>query len=609
MYKLSIYLAGPITAVSKESASFWRQDFVTQWGEKFEVRNPLDRDKRYEGKVDKERHSLIANDERVDIVNCDATIAYLPEISMGTAMGIMYAYLSGKTVVIVTPIPSSRLSPMLHYHAHYITTTFEDAVTFIEKRHSRSSIESIKKRDGRYVAWDSTRIQTAIQAAINDVYEHKLNEAEIPKPRADKLANAVVMRIEDDLADKKFSVKSLDIEKVQDYVEKIIIDNAHCGEMRALVKEYITYRRLHQETRESAGNDYEINQFIKDILHEIKGPAGNLGRYLQFIDKSIDQKDLEKAQEWLGGATENQREIMRAIASSKEKAQNRFVKTSEKVSEVIQKIYENLKQPKSTFHNHIPESICVYAAPHQLKTIFHNLIENSIKHGFQEGEGNIFARARVDDHHNFILEYWNDGKPITAREAEMIFSIVNKPRANLDNFHHGMSQVRRYVEQLGGSIECHPVTEQSNFKGLPAETYKPGSPMFRIKLPLSDKDCNQKKCILVADDNENDRKMINDIFSDTDFEILEAATIDDALAVIDGTRIVGAVLDVDFRESRSGLWLLKKIMKNRPEIKVIVVSGSPSSKVGDWRSEAEKLGAVAAFDKASYTDNQILSVF
>jgi len=115
--------------------------------------------------------------------------------------------------------------------------------------------------------------------------------------------------------------------------------------------------------------------------------------------------------------------------------------------------------------------------------------------------------------------------------------------------------------------------------------------------------------ILVADDNENDRKMINDIFSDTDFEILEAATIDDALAVIDGTRIVGAVLDVDFRESRSGLWLLKKIMKNRPEIKVIVVSGSPSSKVGDWRSEAEKLGAVAAFDKASYTDNQILSVF
>jgi signal transduction histidine kinase/CheY-like chemotaxis protein len=411
------------------------------------------------------------------------------------------------------------------------------------------------------------------------------------------------------LADNKFSVESLDIEKIQDYVEKIIIDNAHCGEMRALVKEYITYRRLHQETRESAGNDHEINQFIKDVLHDIKGPAGNLSRYLQFIDKSIDQKDWRKAQEWLGGATENQREIMRAIASSKEKAQNRFVKTSEKVSEAIQKIYENLKQPKSTFHNHIPESICVDAAPHQLKTIFHNLIENSMKHGFPDGEGNIFARARVDDHHNFVLEYWNDGKPITAREAEMIFSIVNKPRANLDNFHHGMSQVRRYIEQLGGSIECHSVTEQSNFKGLPAETYKPGSPMFRIKLPLSDKDCNQKKCILVADDNENDRKMINDIFSDTDFEILEAATIDDALAVIDDTRIVGAVLDVDFRESRSGLWLLKKIMKSRPEIKVIVVSGSPSSKVGDWRSEAEKIGAVAAFDKASYTESQILSVF
>ena len=265
MEKLSIYLAGPITAVSKESASSWRQDFIAQWGENFEVRNPLDRDKRYEGKIDKERYSLIANDERVDILNCDATIAYLPEISMGTAMGIMYAYLSGRTVVIVTPIPSSRLSPMLHYHAHYITTTFEDAVTYIEKRHSRSSIASIKKRDGRYVAWDSTRIQAAIQAAIDAVYEHKLNEAEVPKPRADKLANAVVMRIEDDLADNKFSVESLDIEKVQDYVEKILIDNAHRGKSERLQKNTLSIaasirkRASHPETTMKSISLYQIS--------------------------------------------------------------------------------------------------------------------------------------------------------------------------------------------------------------------------------------------------------------------------------------------------------------------------------------------------------------
>ena len=79
---------------------------------------------------------------------------------------------------------------------------------------------------------------------------------------------------------------------------------------------------------------------------------------------------------------------------------------------------KTLEHPKIKFHNYIPESICVDASPYQLKTIFQNLIENSIKHGFQEGEGNIFARATVDGHHNFILEYWNDGKPISACEAE-----------------------------------------------------------------------------------------------------------------------------------------------------------------------------------------------
>ena len=78
---------------------------------------------------------------------------------------------------------------------------------------------------------------------------------------------------------------------------------------------------------------------------------------------------------------------------------------------------------------------------------------------------------------------------------------------------------------------------QSNYsQGLPADSFKPGSPIFRIKLPLSAEDCNQKKCILVADDNENDRKMIKDILSDTDFEILEAATIDEALAAINAAQ-------------------------------------------------------------------------
>jgi hypothetical protein len=47
MAKLSVYLAGSITAVSKESASSWRKDFIAKWGESFEVHNPLDRDKRY----------------------------------------------------------------------------------------------------------------------------------------------------------------------------------------------------------------------------------------------------------------------------------------------------------------------------------------------------------------------------------------------------------------------------------------------------------------------------------------------------------------------------------------------------------------------------------
>jgi signal transduction histidine kinase/CheY-like chemotaxis protein/nucleoside 2-deoxyribosyltransferase len=608
MSKLSIYLAGPITGLSQDDKYSWREKFEKRWGEKYEVRNPLDRDHKYVDMNEDQRFSSIANDERIDILNCDVTIAYIDKVSMGTAMGIMYAYLSGRTVVIVTSIPEEKLSPMVKYHAHGLFGNFEDAVDCIEKRHSRCSISSIIKRDGQIVEWDPNRIHDAIKAAIDEVYADGLDETEFPRPRPDKLAQAVVMQIEDDLEEGLLSRAHLTVEKVQDKIEKILIDNAHRGEVRNLAKAYIIFRRIRQEAREARHDQDEIMEFIaKNILHSIKAPHGNLGRYIEFVKSALDNEDIDEAKKMLNDLEINHADMEQRLINSKNEAEQQFVKISQNLYGFFQGASGNYQNQNVIFHNHIPEDIFVEASPNKLKTVFQNLINNSIIHGFKGKGGNITVKAKKSDHNNFILEYWNDGDPITKENAESIFSGVRNGSSDSANFHHGMSQVRRYIEEIGGSIECRPNNRVPHGQSGNPEPVVLGVPVFRIKLPLGDK--NRKKCILVADDSGEDRKMMRRILEKDGHDILEAGSIDEALHIIQKKNLYGAVLDVDFNESRDGLYLLKEINKKNKGIKTIVVSGSASHSNGDWRSMAEDLGALQTFDKAFYKPDQIRRVF
>ena len=615
MDKISIYLAGPITGLSPNDKNSWRNEIIQKWGDKFEFRNPLARDYRYEGMKGKAKFSAIANDERIDILNCDATIAYVNQPSMGTAMGVMYAYLSGRTVVIVAPSSIKKLSPMVIHHAHKKCSKFNEAIDFIQKRHFRASISSIRKREGYEVNWDPKRIHDAIHAAIEAVYETGLDENMFPRPRADKLANAVIMQIEDDLDEGRLSRDRLTVEKVQDKIEKILIDNAHRGEVRNLAKAYIIFRRIRQEAREARHDEKEIMKFIaKNVLHNIKGPHGNIGRYIEFVKAALDREDLAKAKGLLKDMEINHTEMEKALINSNNEAEQRFVKISQNLYDFFQGVSGTYRNQNISFHNHIPENIFVEASPNKLKTVFQNLINNSIIHGFNGEEGlkrkagNIYVEAKKSDHNNFILEYWNDGDPITNEDAELIFSGVRNGTPDSQNFHHGMSQVRRYIEEIGGSIECRPNNRISHGQFGNPVTSVLGVPVFRVKLPLSDGN-NDKKRILVADDIGKDRKMMRQILEKDGHEVLEAGSIDEALRVIEKEHIYGAVLDVDFGESRDGLYLLEMIKKKNKGIKAIVVSGSTNHSNADWRRVAEDLGALQTFDKAYYKPDQIRCVF
>jgi len=95
-------------------------------------------------------------------------------------------------------------------------------------------VSKIRKRDGRIVDFDPSKIANAIYKALAAV---KMRNREL----AERLSREVVMVVEE-----KFKDKIPTVEDVQDIVERILIKNGHAEAAKA----YILYRHKRAELRE-----------------------------------------------------------------------------------------------------------------------------------------------------------------------------------------------------------------------------------------------------------------------------------------------------------------------------------------------------------------------
>lgn len=614
MKHLTIYLAGPIKGLTQEESLKWRLDFSEQYGNCFEVRWPQLNDSRHEGKTGRELLEAIAMDERLDILNSDATIAYLYNNieSMGTAMGILYAYLSGRTVVVVKDNPEFKLSKMVEYHSHAVCTNFDDAVRFIRERHNRSSVKEILKREGVRALWKPERVTEAIQKAISNVFGSDIDNRLFQPPKAEKLMEAVVMKIEDDITRGRLNKDILDIENIQDTVEKTLMANTNRDEIKNLVKAYIIYRKKQEDKRNNTLNDRDIHEFITGQLHTIKGLIGNIGRSIDELYYLVDKNEIDNINRELDDMHDNFIDLKKYInITAREECDDRFKSEIINLNRFVESIISTFISSKSCFHIIIPNSLYIVTTPFKLKTIFRNLIENSIKHGFNDKKGNIYIKAKVVNVYDVEIDYWNDGNDITRQTADRIFSgYKDGSEATKDSWQHGMSQSKICINQMGGSIACLPIvlSQDGNVENLSLNQADIGKPWFCITLRNIVKEKPQLKKVLVADDVELHRKEVEKTLNRGEYEILFASNITEAEIVINKEELYGAVLDVDFREERNGLWLLSKIRNKSHKIKVAVLSAMDSASPVDWRKEAESNGAVT-FDKGTYKRTDLLHYF
>jgi len=121
----------------------------------------------------------------------------------------------------------------------------------------QTPFKKVRKRDGRIVDWDQSRITNAIGKAMKKTGEGDL--AKDPQKISDKVVN---------LLTKKYSSKDiLGIEQIQDVAEDALI----LGEYPETAKEYIVYRRERAKVRQER----------KDVPEHVKKAAAESKKYFK----------------------------------------------------------------------------------------------------------------------------------------------------------------------------------------------------------------------------------------------------------------------------------------------------------------------------------------
>jgi two-component system chemotaxis response regulator CheY len=114
-----------------------------------------------------------------------------------------------------------------------------------------------------------------------------------------------------------------------------------------------------------------------------------------------------------------------------------------------------------------------------------------------------------------------------------------------------------------------------------------------------------KKRILIIDDETEVRSILSRILTQAGFEVVVAASGDEATRVCRQQAIDMIVVDMVMPE-KDGLETLMEIRRSLPQVRIIAMSGAPRRKVMDPLSVALKVGAVATLSKP-FTPKEFLS--
>ena len=355
--------------------------------------------------------------------------------------------------------------------------------------------------------------------------------------------------------------------------------------------------RLAKEQADTANR--AKSQFLAHMSHELRTPLNAILGYAQILrrDHDLNEKQRDSLEvihtsgEHLLGLINGILDLAK-IESSKLEV-NPVIFDLQYFLRSIDRIFSAKAAEKQLYFNlqasaQLPAT--VQGDEQKLRQIIFNLIGNALK--FTDRGGVTLTVTQQPDA-QIQFEVSDTGRGIHPQDLELIFQPFQQVGAlskMIEGTGLGLTISRSMVELLGGELHVDSsVGKGSRFwftLVLPAVDST--APSMVSKPPVIGY-TGRRQCILVVDDNADNRAVLVDMLTPVDFVILEAENGAEALAQASTSRPDAILMDLRM-PVMDGLEAMRQI-RNTPELREMIVIGISASAFGHDREQCLAAGA------------------
>jgi signal transduction histidine kinase/CheY-like chemotaxis protein len=338
-----------------------------------------------------------------------------------------------------------------------------------------------------------------------------------------------------------------------------------------------------------------LGQLAGGVAHDFNNLLVVIQSYAGFVDAAVDQPELKDDLEQIRAAAQRAAELTRQLLafSRREMVTPKVVDVSKTVAgmgSMLRRILGAQVQVTTRLQPDVPG---VWIDPSKLEQALMNLVVNArdampeggeltVSVDVEELEGPRAARAKLPPGRYAVLTVADTGLGMDPEVATRIFEpfFTTKPRGRGTGL--GLASVYGIVTQAGGSIEVRTAPGAGTTFIVRLPPARASMEVERVP-PLAPL-VGGTETVLVAEDEDAVRRLTRRILAGAGYQVLEASSAADALAV--GERHDGPIhlLLTDLvMPGISGRDLARQLGALRPEMATVFMSGYFQESIGGAR--------------------------
>lgn len=320
-------------------------------------------------------------------------------------------------------------------------------------------------------------------------------------------------------------------------------------------------------------------QFLSHVSHELKTPLTSIKGFLQNLLDGLTGPLNRKQQQYVSRMLDNSDRLIRMIGdlldrTSIEAGRVTLMPADVDVPSCLVEVMEQLRPLAQAKRQRLDipgraDRMTVWADRDRLIQVIVNLVQNAIKYT-PEG-GTIVLTADLEGPHMARIAVRDTGPGIPADCLDKIFDPffrVQQESSGPKGLGLGLSIVKTLVELQGGRAWAsnHPRGGAELSFTVPVLCHAAPTPVGAT--PVA-------RTILVVDDDPDIRQLLLDRLEAQGYRVRPAADSREALEVLGGEPLCGAILDIGVGPM-DGLDLLHHIRVRYPDLPVLMITASGS---------------------------------